>query len=97
MKLSSGLVAINGLFTTLAFAGDFCGWADWLGNGAEPNYNIDQLEVTGGCISFGGRAANYLTLVPWWHSCRCRLYRCVRSQALVTFMFLVANNTVTHG
>jgi hypothetical protein len=72
MRLAHILLASTSLFVAPVISDDnFAGLAGW-GVWDEAEKNPVNLYVTGGCLSFNGRAFNYLYV---FNGYRCRAYR----------------------
>jgi uncharacterized membrane protein len=71
MKLSNIIFAGISLLITPAAGQEQAAEAYWR-NGQNYFEPVGLLYVTGGCISFGGRAANWANIYPGF---RCRFYR----------------------
>lgn len=70
MKLSQVLLATAGFFVAPTLGQDVAGYAVWDEGGG--GHQVATLVVNGGCVSFGGAAANGLSVRAGY---RCRLYR----------------------
>jgi hypothetical protein len=68
MKLSKIIFTGISLLITPTTGQDYAGVAYWL----DDYNNVADLYVTGGCISFGGRAADMALIFAGY---RCRFYR----------------------
>jgi hypothetical protein len=70
MRLAHILLASTSLFVAPVISQDnFAGFAGWT---SDPADTVVNLYVTGGCLSFNGRAFNYLQVFSGF---RCRAYR----------------------